>query len=294
MSKSGKIVAVTGATGHQGSAAVRHLLEDGFQVRGVSRSPESPSARELSALGAEMVRADLDDPSEVRRALEGVYGVFAVLTFAEEGPEGEVRQGKSLADAAKDAGVEHFLYSSVGGAERHTGIPHFESKWEIEWHIRDIGLPWSVVRPAFMMDNYNFAGNVRSIRSGELWSAMDPSKELQMIAAEDIGGFGAMMMSDRQKWLHKAVEIAGDSLTMPQVAQTFSAALGSDVQYMQETLDPAEARSTDGGKLLSWFNEAGYEADIPTLRTEYPRMMTLSDWIANGFWAGAQRVRTRV
>jgi uncharacterized protein YbjT (DUF2867 family) len=113
-----KTIFVTGATGKQGSAAVRHLLEAGYKVRGLTREPDKPEAQRLIDLGAEIVEGNLDDPAQIRKDIDGSYGVFAVLTWREEGPAGEVKQGKHLADAAKDAGVEHFLYSSVGGADR--------------------------------------------------------------------------------------------------------------------------------------------------------------------------------
>ena len=127
-----QIILVTGATGRQGSTAVRHLLEAGFKVRGLTREPNKLEAKRLEDLGAEMVEGNLDDPAKIRQDLNGCYGVFAVLTPFVEGAAGESRQGKILADAAKAVGIEHFLYSSVGGADRNTGIPHFESKWQNE------------------------------------------------------------------------------------------------------------------------------------------------------------------
>src|SRR4051812_4292432 len=124
-----RLILVSGATGQQGGAVARSLLKRGFPVRALIRDLEKSEARALAEGGAELVRGDLEDRSSLERALEGVYSVFSVQNFYEGGYEGEVRQGETLADAAKAAGVQHVVYSSVGSAHRETGIPHFDSKW---------------------------------------------------------------------------------------------------------------------------------------------------------------------
>ena len=146
-----RLVLVTGATGRQGGAVARNLLGRGFRVRALTRDPQKPSARSLAEHGVEIVRGDLDDRSSVDLALDSVYGVFSVQNPIEAGMEGEIRQGKTLADAAKAAGLKHFVYSSMGSAHRVTGIPTFESKWEVEEHIRGTGLPYTVLRPVFFI-----------------------------------------------------------------------------------------------------------------------------------------------
>ena len=154
MSNSDKLIVVTGATGQQGGATARHLLAQGWRVRAFVRDPIKPAAQELAAKGAELVQGDLDDRASLDRALSGAYGAFSVQTFmGPEGPIGEARQGMVLADAAKAAGIQHLVYTSVGGAERKSGLPHFESKWQIEEHIRSLGLPATILRPVFFMEN---------------------------------------------------------------------------------------------------------------------------------------------
>src|SRR5450432_3180105 len=128
MSKTGKTILVLGATGHQGGATAHELAARGFSVRALTRDPDKPAARALVELGAAVVKGDLDDPRSVRRAMEAVHGVFSLQTpYGPGGADRETREGIAVADAAKDAGVEHLVYSSVGGAERNTGIAHFES-----------------------------------------------------------------------------------------------------------------------------------------------------------------------
>lgn len=153
----GRLVLVSGATGQQGGAVARSLLGRGFAVRALTRDTDKEAAKELADLGAEVVKGDLEDRPSVERALDGVRGVFSVQQFFEAGYEGEVRQGVQLADRAKAAGVEHYVYSSVGSAHRETGIPHFESKWEVEEHVRASGVPYTVLRPVFFMQNWEWS-----------------------------------------------------------------------------------------------------------------------------------------
>ncbi len=139
------IVLVTGATGSGGGATSRALLSRGYAVRALPRHPESEKAQALAALDATLVKGDLNDPGSLRVAVEGAGGVFSVQDFWEHGRVGEIRQGMSLADAAQDADVKLFMYSSVGGADRALDVPHFASKLEIEKHVRTRSIPWPIL-----------------------------------------------------------------------------------------------------------------------------------------------------
>ena len=166
-----KLILVTGATGHQGGAVLRHVRERGFPCRALTRDPDSPKARSSVGSGLEITRGDQEDQASLTRALDGVYGVFSVQSL-DSGIEAEIRQGRNLADAAKRSRVSHFVYSSVASADQQTGIPHFDSKFQLEEHLRGTGVPFTIVRPAFFMENWlgmreaieNGASNFRSIR----------------------------------------------------------------------------------------------------------------------------------
>src|SRR6516165_10396462 len=123
------------------------MLAKSWKLRALTRRPKAYEAQTLARQGVQVVQGDLEDPVSIARAAEGVYGIYSVQDFWSVGAKREVQQGRNLADAAKKAGVQHFVYSSVGGAERNTGIPHWESKWEIEKHIRSLGLPSTVLGP---------------------------------------------------------------------------------------------------------------------------------------------------
>src|SRR5512145_1023567 len=185
-----KIIAVTGATGQQGGAVARKLLADGWKVRALTRDANKPAAQELASLGAEVVPGDMENRAELAAAFKGAYGVFSVQNFWLPGVgfEGEIRQGKNVADAAKAAGVQHLVYSSVGAARRGMGQKHFESKWIIEQYIQSLGIPYTILRPVAFMENYNWS---RAYILNGTFSAngLRPDKKHQIIAVEDIAAF---------------------------------------------------------------------------------------------------------
>jgi uncharacterized protein YbjT (DUF2867 family) len=163
-----KPVLVTGATGRQGGAVLKHLLARGRPVRVLTRRPDSPAALALAARGVEIAAGDMDDRASLERAMRGVGGVYSVRDFWSSGAEREVRQGFNVADAAAATGVAHLVYSSVGGAERNSGIDHWETKWQIEQHIRGLGLPATMLRPAAFMENYYIPAVEKALMKGRL------------------------------------------------------------------------------------------------------------------------------
>ena len=151
-----RTVLVCGSTGRQGGAVSRRLLRDGWEVHALTRRPDAAPARALARAGARVVTGDLDDPGSLRRALDGVGTVFGVTEFWEHGLAAELRQGRGLIDAARQAGVERFVFSSVGATERTEGlgISHFDAKRAIEAHLRASGLDWTIVRPVTFFENF--------------------------------------------------------------------------------------------------------------------------------------------
>ncbi|HLY29340.1 MAG TPA: NmrA/HSCARG family protein [Aggregatilineales bacterium] len=287
--KRDKTILVAGITGQQGGAVAKHLLADGWKVRGLSRDVSKPAVQALREAGAEVVQGNMDDPASLDAAPKGVYGVFSVQNFwlPEVGFEGEIREGKNLADAAKAAGVQHFVYSSVGGADRNTGIPHFESKWQIEQHVLALGLPATIFRPVGFTDNFNWSRPyiLNGVFSG---FGLDPDRTLQLIAVDDIGGLVALAFAQKQDYLGLALEIAGDELTESQMAATFSRVIGRPVNIVPDT-SPRSA-DPENQKMRKWFNEKGYEADIPALRKRYPPLTNLETWLRRTGWENAQPV----
>jgi uncharacterized protein YbjT (DUF2867 family) len=281
---------VTGATGRQGGAVARRLLKRGNRVRALTRDPNKPAARALAEMGAEVVRGDLDDRPSVERALAGAYGVFSVQNYWEAGYEREVSQGITLAEAAKAQGVKHFLYSSVGSSYRKTGIAAFEGKWEIEEHIRRVGLPYTILRPTSLMEDWEEMRE--EIVGGTLAQPLDPHTALQQVSVEDIGVFAAMAFEEPERWLGREVDLAGDESPMAELAETFGRVLGRKVEYVQVSWEEfREAYGEDLAVMYEWFEEVGYEADIGALREEYPGLTTFVAYLRKHGWEGVREKR---
>lgn len=282
-----KRVLVTGATGRQGGAVIRHMLPKGWKLRALTRNPGSYAAKELTRQDIEVVQGDLEDPSSLDRACRGIYGVYSVQDFWNVGAKREVQQGKNLADAAKKAGVQHFVYSSVGGAERNTGIPHWESKWEIEKHIRKLNLPVSILRPVTFMEGYHILEVEVGILKGKLTDPVRGDKPYQTIATDDIGAFVALAFERPKDFLGLELEIAGSELTNLQAAQVFSGVMGRPVKFRKLPLPFVRLiLGNEFYTMFRWFNEEGYRADIPELRRHYPEvhLHTLEEWLREEGW----------
>jgi uncharacterized protein YbjT (DUF2867 family) len=282
-----RLILVCGATGKQGGAVARSLLDRGFQVRGLTRNPQKPAAQALADQGAEVVQGDMEERSSMERALEGAYGIFSVQNFWETGYDRQVEQGKTVADAAKAAGVEHFVYSSVGSAHRQTGIPHFESNWEVEEHVRQIELPYTILRPTALMQNWEMMREM--ILGGTLAQALDPDKPLQQVAVEDVGAFAAVAFENPDRWLGREVDLAGDEQSMTEIAETFGRVIRREVSYYQVPWDQFEEQMGEEATLnLRWINDVGYEADIAALRQEYPELTSFERYLRTHGWEGAE------
>ncbi len=278
-----KPILVTGATGQQGGAVARVLLAKGQKVRVMTRHPEK--AASLAQAGAEIVQGDLTNQANLQMALRGVHGVFAMSTPFEAGMEAEVRQGIMLADAAKQAGIAHYVYTSVGSAHRNTGIPHFDSKWKVEQHIRQIGLPATILRPVWFMEN--FTTFAKPSAEGVLMLPMKPARKLAMVALKDIGEFGASAFLRPKDFIGQAIDLAGDDLTMPETAALLTKAMGRPIRFQEFPMDQAEAAmGHDLARMFRWFNEVGYAIDIPGLKQQFGiPLTTFAEWVKAMDWA---------
>jgi uncharacterized protein YbjT (DUF2867 family) len=272
-----RTILITGVTGNQGGAVAHALHGAGFHLRGLTRKPESERATALARQGVNIVKGDLDDESTLRRALASAWGVFSVQNTAEAGVEREEAQGKRLATLAHEAGVEHFVYTSVGSAHKRTGVPHFDNKWRIEETVRGLGFPSHVIlRPVFFMENllapFSLQGNTLA------W-ALAPVTKLQMISVDDIGWFGAHAFTDAAALNRREIDLAGDVRTLPQAAEILSEALGRPVVFTQTPIEPVRQYSKEMALMLEWFDRVGYSADIAGLEREFGHSLTkLPDW----------------
>jgi uncharacterized protein YbjT (DUF2867 family) len=270
-----RIILVTGATGRQGGAVYQHLQEKVFKLRALVRDPNSNQARQLMGNGQGVFQGSFDDPESVMRAMDGVYGVFSVQPYSAK----EIQQGVAIIEAAKRQGVSHFVYSSVGAADEETGIPHFESKIKVEEHLLSSGLQYTIVRPVFFMENWH-RGFGASIRNGQLQQPLSPTTNLQMVAVDDIGAFAALAFEHPGKWKNRTFSLAGDELSIQQIADAFSRVTARDVKYVQVSWDQFEKNM--GRELMvmyHWFEEKGFHFSIEAVRREYPLTRTFNRWL---------------
>jgi len=286
-----KIIAVTGATGQQGGAVARKLLAEGWKVRALTRDLNKPAAQELASLGAELVPGDMENRAELEAAFQGAYGAFSVQNYwlPNVGFEGEIRQGKNVADAAKAAGVQHLVYSSVGAAHRGMGQKHFDSKWIIEQQIQSLNVPFTILRPVAFFENLNWE---RAFILNGTFNAIGlrPEKERQLIAVEDIAVFVALVFANPEGYIGKTIELAGDALTESQLAETFTKVIGRPVKLSLPTGERGWGDQEEMTAMFNFFNGEAYDADIPTLRKIHPGLLTLEQWLRKNGWENAEPV----
>lgn len=271
-----KTILVAGATGTQGGAVARELLSRGYIVRGLTRNPDSVKAKALGDLGAIMVKGNFDDPASLAAALDGVYGVFVVTTA--HNAETEIAQGRQFIEAAKAANVQHFVYTSVAKAETNTGVPHFDSKYEVEKILYDSELNYSVVRPVEFMDNLHKYWRAQ-IEAGSWPDPRPVTRRHQWIAAKDIGFFVGEAFDKPDEWLGKALNIAGEEMTLAEFIETLSDELGIEIKYRKISWE--EFMAGNGKEMTAmyrWFDNPGYQVDIDTLRSRYPNLSTWKDF----------------
>ena len=261
-------VVVTGGTGKQGGAVVKSLLERGHHVRAVTRSTGSAKVRELADAGVTLVRASLEDTAALTKALEGATSLFAMTTPFEGGTHAETRQGMSAADAAKAAGV-HLVFSSVGSANRQTGVPHFDSKYKVEEHIAGIGVRATVLAPVYFMENLYFGKE--QLAKGMYATPLSPTRGLAQVAVADIGAVAVRLLEDPGRFAGKRFDLGGDELTGNDVVTILSRVTGRRFTYLQVPLDLIrQGMGEDAVKMYEWFDRVGYTVDRAALRREFP------------------------
>lgn len=287
MAARGTSVFVTGATGNQGGAVARHLLRhaEPFEVIGLTRDPESDSAQALSREGAEMVPGNLNDSDSYREYVAAADAVFGVSNFWVYGYDRQVQHMTDLADAAAEEGIDHFVFSGVGNHDEDTGIPHFDSCYEIDRYIQDLGLPATILKPVFFI--HNFEMFVEDILEGTLAQALSEGTSLQMIDVRDVGRVGAIVFANPDTYVNTRWDLAGDEKTLSEMAETFSAVTGTEVQPVHLSIEVArENFGEEAAIMYEWFNEVGYSAAIDALEEEFGvEFQDLEGYLRENGWA---------
>lgn len=276
-----RIVLVTGATGRQGGAVIRHMAGRGWRLRALTRSPDKPASRALTAQGIEVVAGDLEDARSIQSAVAGAWGVFSVQDPWQSSVTAEIRQGLLLADQARAAGVSCYVQASVATAERRTDVPHFESKGTIERYATALGLRPIALRPVFFMDSLirDFDRRAKYVW-GALSRALQSTGRIQLIATDDIGRVAAEAFADPDRYAGQAIELAGDSLTMPAAVELYRRRFGVRPRSRSVPFWLVNLANHEAAVNFRWVGSEGWNVDIAGVRARYPWVKTFEQWLA--------------
>jgi uncharacterized protein YbjT (DUF2867 family) len=276
-----KVILVTGATGKQGGSVARHLLRSGVRVRALTRNPSSEAAQRLASLGAELVAGSLNDRPALDRAVSGVYGVFSVQNYWEPGVgyEGEVRQGKNLADSAQQAGVRHFVQSSMATATSFDGVEHFASKQAIERYIAQLGLPSTSIGTVYFMDNLLDPKMGGSMTFPVLQGALKAHTPFHLMAADDIGAIATIVFQQPARFIGTKINVAGDVLTVQQMKAIYRQSTGKRPRPFAIPLWMLRLMNQEFAAQLAWHNQVGWSFGPDEARRVYPELTTFAQFL---------------
>jgi uncharacterized protein YbjT (DUF2867 family) len=269
-------ILVFGATGRM-SHLVPTLLKRGHQVRAATRDTESAPARALADLGAQPVRADFDDRMSLVAAARGADVVFAAGTGHAAGPQGDVRHGINVADAVRAAGDGHLVFISVAAADRPTGVPVFDSKHAVEQHIRQVGVPYTIIAPVYYMDNVWNPWNRAALSDGRFPSPVPVARRIQQVSISDVIAFAAAVSESPDRFAGQRIALAADQPTAEECARIVSDLIGRRVE-------PVGPFPDQDNPLFDWLDRAGDHLDIQTIRATFPDI----EWHDFGAWAATQ------
>ena len=284
-------ILVLGATGGQGGAVTAALLARQAPVRAMVRRLGEPSVQRLTERGVEVMVGSFDDPAALGAAMKGAAAVFALTTPFEAGVDAEVGQGRAIVAAAGDARVPHLVFSSVAGADQHTGVPHFDSKAIIEKDVAASGLPYTITAPTYFFDNALGGEGADRIAAGIIDLPLPPNRPLQQLARPDMGAFVAKVLLDPKPYVGRRIELASDAVTPAQMADALTTALGRPVRHEQTPLE--SIHNPDMLAMWRFLNGPGYRVDIDALRTANPDIAWTSfvDWAQHTFESGSRGKR---
>lgn len=283
-------VLVTGATGRQGGVLARSLLNQGHRVRALIRNEEHQDISRLRSLGAEISKGDFEDQDSLVRAMRDVSTVFAMSTPAGIGFEAEIRHGKNLAQAAKEVGVQHYIYSSAAGANRSTGVSLLEAKVKIEQWIRNIGLPFTIIGSVFFMENLFAVLERAELAQGRVSLPLPRLCKLQQVALEDFASFVTLVIENRDQFLGRRLDIASDELTGIKIAEVLGKVTGRQLIYSEMAPEAIQEENSDLVGFYEWLGNGGMKVNIELLRRQFPEV----GWHNYEKWASKQDWQARL
>ena len=279
-----RIIVVTGATGLQGGAVTRHLLKDGWHVRALTRNATSKRAQALAVSGAEVVRGDMGEAASLRPVFAGAYGVYSVQNPFISGPEAEVRQGKTVAEVAKDSGVQHLVYGSAGIGRKGSGIPSWETKLLIEEHMRALSLPLTILRPMAFME---LMTEKKFFPAVAMWHVMPrlmgDSRRLPWICEDDLGAIAAQAFGAPQQFVGKDLTLASDVQSLSECRALYREVMGRSPPQFPMPIWLFQRFGFVGRDLTTmwrWLRTGEIDLDTAPTRAIHPDSLTVRAWLS--------------
>lgn len=283
-SGSSRVIVVTGATGLQGGAVTRHLLEADWHVRGLTRNTASKQAQALATLGAEVVQGDMAEAASLRPVFEGAYGIYSVQNPFISGPEAEVRQGRNVAEAARDIGVEHLVYGSAGTGEKGTGIPSWETKLQIEDHMKALELPLTILRPMAFME---LMTHKKFFPAASTWhlmpKLMGSSRNVGWLCTDDLGAIVAKAFANPRSFVGKDLALASDVQSLDECRSIYREVMGRNPRRLPMPVWLFERFGFVGKDLSTmwrWLRTATIDLDTEPTRAIHPDALSVGGWLS--------------
>jgi uncharacterized protein YbjT (DUF2867 family) len=275
-----RIVVVTGATGRQGGAVVRHLLSRGWRVRALSRKPGGKPAQRIASLGAEVVGADMARLSTLRTAFRDAYGVYSVQNPMISGLDGEIMQGKNVADAAKEADVQHVVYGSSGLGVR-TGVGSWDSKLVVQTHMEELGLPLTVLRPMAFMELMTDKAFFPPVSTWYVMpKLMGADRPVLWLCVDDLGAIAAKAFAEPDRFIGADMKLVADIKSNAQCRMIWREATGRyPRQFPMPTRIFERFVSTDLTNMWHWLHTNDYNVDPAETYKILPTALTVHDWL---------------
>jgi uncharacterized protein YbjT (DUF2867 family) len=276
-----KTILVTGATGRQGGAAARHLLKDGWSVRALTRNPDTEKAKALKELGADVIKGDLNRPEELKHFFEDIFGVFSVQNPWVTRLDKETEHGIAIADLAAGGKVKHLVYSSAGPGKPGTGVPHFDSKLKIEEHIRGLGVPYTILRPAGFMELMKDKDFVPPLVAWNVTEkVLGKDFPLTWVACDDIGAVAAKVFASPGEFAGKDVVIAGDRKSMAQCREIYRSIHNKIPFRIPAPVWLFKVMQKDLWKMYQWMlRDPEPDGLIDQTRKIHPGVMDVETWM---------------
>jgi uncharacterized protein YbjT (DUF2867 family) len=278
-----RVVIVTGATGLQGSAVTRHLLKAGWQVRALTRNAASKQAQSLAALGADVVQGDMNNAASLQSVFAGAYGVYSVQNPFLSGPEAEVKQGKQVAEVAKQSGVQHLVYGSAGTGRQGTGIPSWETKLDIEAHMKALNLPLTILRPVAFME---LMTDQKFFPAVAIWHVMPrvigSARPVLWLCTDDLGAITAKVFADPQRFIGQELTLASDVQSLAQCRTIYREVMGRNPPHFPLPVWLFQRFGFVGRDLMTmwrWLRTATIDLDTAPTHAIHADALTVRAWL---------------